>query len=155
MAACGSPAKAALAQHLLARAWDEARAGGTEPRPWSWADTHSVARLTVPNLGIDQLVLAGASGRVMAFGPGHHPGTAPPGASGNTVISGHRDTYFAFLADLRTGDRIALESADGKQRNFRVIDFGCIARLLSARLLAVVEARQWRHHTTGQLGAPP
>jgi sortase A len=114
------PAKAALAQHLMGRAWDEAQAGGTNARPWPWADTQPVARLTVPRLGIDHLVLAGASGRVMAFGPGHHPGTAPPGASGNTVISGHRDTHFSFLADLAPGDALTIEAADGRRREYRV-----------------------------------
>lgn len=122
------PAKAALAQHLIGQAWERAQAGGTDARPWPWtdarpwpwADTQPVARLTVPRLGIEQTVLAGASGRVLAFGPGHHSGTAAPGEVGNMVISGHRDTHFRFLATLEPGDRIAVEGTDGRRRDYAV-----------------------------------
>ncbi len=68
--------KAWLAQLLIARAWAEAGDAGAAPPPWPWADTRPVARLLVPELGIDQIVLAGASGRTLAFGPGHLDGTA-------------------------------------------------------------------------------
>jgi sortase A len=115
------PAKAALAQHLLGRAWERAKGGEAGARPWPWADTRPVARLAVPRLGVERLVLAGASGRVLAFGPGHHPGTAAPGSAGHTVVSGHRDTHFRFLADLRSGDRIEIEGADGRRRDYRVL----------------------------------
>ncbi len=114
------PAKAALAQHLIGQAWDRAQAGGTDARPWPWADTRPFARLTVLRLDIEQTVLAGASGRVLAFGPGHHSGTASPGEIGNMVISGHRDTHFRFLATLEPGDRIAVEGTDGRRRDYAV-----------------------------------
>ncbi len=52
-------AKAQLAQRLMLRAWSSSQGGGGDARPWPWADTHPVARLTVPRLGVDQLVLAG------------------------------------------------------------------------------------------------
>ena len=109
-----------LAQQLLGRAWDRAQAGAADVRPWPWADTRPVARLTVPRLGVERLVLAGASGRVLAFGPGHHSGTAAPGEPGNMVISGHRDTHFSFLADLRPGDAISVAGADGRRRDYAV-----------------------------------
>ena len=41
----------------------------------------------------------------MAFGPGHLSGTPLPGEAGNAVVSGHRDTHFAFLRGLREGTR--------------------------------------------------
>ena len=101
-------AKAALAQHLLAGAWARTRDGEARARPWPWADTWPLARLSVARLGVRRLVLAGASGRTLAFGPGHHAGTALPGAPGNAVISGHRDTHFRFLGELRPGDGILI-----------------------------------------------
>ena len=76
-------AKAALAQVLIKHAWDEALAGHKAMRPWPWADTYPVARLAVPALGVDEIVLAGASGRTLAFGPGHMDGTAAAGAPGS------------------------------------------------------------------------
>jgi len=113
-------AKGWLAQVLLHRAWQRARAGSSRPKPWPWADTWPVARLRVPSLGVDEIVLAGASGRTLAFGPGHVDGTAPPGRPGVCVLSGHRDTHFAFLEKLRAGAEIDLETADGRRTRFRV-----------------------------------
>jgi sortase A len=114
------PAKAWLAQLLIQRAWAAAIATGTAPPPWPWADTEPVARLVVPALGIDQIVLAHATGRSLAFGPGHLDGSPAPGAPGLSIVSGHRDTSFAFLADLEPGTRIELQRADGGWRAYRV-----------------------------------
>lgn len=113
--------KAALAQALIKRAWAGAQAGEAMP-PWPWADTTPVARLSMPELGIDQIVLAGASGRTLAFGPGHMDGTAAPGAPGLAVISAHRDTHFSFLRDVKSGQIIALTDRSGKRHLYRVTD---------------------------------
>ena len=121
-------AKAWLAQVLLSQAWaDTTQEGagkdeaGAEPRkPWPWADTGPVARLRVPDLGVDQIVLAGASGRTLAFGPGHLGQTAAPGDAGHSVISGHRDTHFAFLRDLAPAMKLQVQRPDGAWRNYRV-----------------------------------
>ncbi len=113
-------AKAWLAQVLLERAWSATLDGGARVRPWPWADTHPVARLKVPALGVDQIVLAGATGRTLAFGPAHLAGTAAPGAAGHTVLSGHRDTHFRFLEDLAPGTELRLQGRDGAWRGYRV-----------------------------------
>jgi sortase A len=102
-------AKARLAQHLLQYAWARTLAGERHVKPWPWADTWPVARLTVPAHGVDLIVLAGASGRTLAFGPGHAAGSAVPGTSGTAIVTGHRDTHFAFLARLRTGDTLVTQ----------------------------------------------
>ena len=113
-------AKAALAQVLLERAWAETRDGAPAARPWPWADTHPVGRLQVPDLQVDQIVLAGASGRTLAFGPALLDGTAAPGGPGHTVLSGHRDTHFRFLKDLLPGSELRLQGPDGKWQSYRV-----------------------------------
>lgn len=115
-------AKAGLAQVLLERAWQRERATGEPAKPWPWADTHAVARLRVPTRNADVLVLAGASGRTLAFGPGHLDGSALPGDAGNAVISAHRDTHFRFLRTVAAGDEIVVERARGSSRRFRVRD---------------------------------
>lgn len=112
-------AKAAVAQWLLHEAWQASLGDGRAHRPWPWADTHPVARLQVPHLAIDQIVLAGDSPRVLAFGPGWAEASAAPGRVGTLVVSGHRDTHFKWLRELRTGDEIAVESVTG-QRRYRV-----------------------------------
>lgn len=116
------PAKAAVAQVLLERAFARTIATGTPERPWPWADMTPEARLVVPRLGIEAIVLTGASGQAMAFGPGRMPNTAPLGARGTTVIAAHRDTSFRFLKALMPGDAIEAETANGKRYRFRVAE---------------------------------
>lgn len=108
------PAKAALAQQLLASSWESSKHDGSPHRPWPWADTHPVARIEQARLGISQVVLAGDSGRPLAFGPGWAESSARPGsATGTMVISGHRDSHFAWLRDLRSGDAVTVETLSG------------------------------------------
>jgi sortase A len=114
------PAKAWLAQFLIADAWQTAMAENRQVPPWPWADTAPVARLQAPALAVDQIVLAHATGRTLAFGPGHLDGSALPGDPGLSVISGHRDTSFAFLAELAAGAKIQLQKSDGAWLTFRV-----------------------------------
>lgn len=119
------PVKAQLAQALLEEAWDKALAGQPQPRPWPWADTWPVARLSLPAAdphGAPRplMVLAGASGRTLAFGPGHMAGSAAPGEVGNVVIAGHRDTHFRALRELAGGDVLELEDRWGGRRRYRV-----------------------------------
>ncbi len=113
-------AKAQLAQLLLARAWERRIDGAAEPKPWPWADTWPVALLRAPRLGKDYVVLAGASGRNMAFGPTHVGSTDVLGGASNAVVSGHRDTHFAFLEFLTPGDELVVDTPDSKRHRYRV-----------------------------------
>lgn len=128
--------KAWMAQVLLDRAWSQTLAGERNARPWPWADTRPVARLEVPRLGIDHIVLAGASGRVLAFGPGHMDGTASPGAPGNSVINGHRDTHFSFLDDLEAGDMVRVQTAASGMVDYQVTD----VRVVDSRTARLAES---------------
>jgi len=132
-------AKAIVAQMLIRQAWGAARDGEREARPWPWADTHPVARLIVRELGVDQFVLAHASGRTLAFGPAQVDGSAEPGRPGATVLTGHRDTHFAFLQRLRRGDLAEIELPNGAQHRYRVADLA-VVHADRARLSAEIEA---------------
>jgi sortase A len=112
-------AKAWTAQQLIASAWTQTLEGEHEVKPWPWADTWPIARLQVIDKDVDLYVLADASGRSLAFGPGYVNGTAAIG-EGNTVLAGHRDTHFAFLRNLELGDRIAIQTADGREWHFEL-----------------------------------
>lgn len=112
-------AKAALAQVLIAQAWSRTLAGEAHAKPWPWADTWPVAKLSVPRLGIDCYVLAGADGSALAFGPGHVAKTTLPGEQGNSVIGGHRDTHLAFLKNVKPGDALIVERPDGVRVSYR------------------------------------
>ncbi len=116
------PAKAVLAQHLLQRAWDRTNEGEQQVLPWAWADAWPLARLRDEHGEADLIVLAGASGTSLAFAPGHVDGSALPGAPGNTIIAGHRDTHFRFLRNTQLGDEFTLELPGGNARTYRVVD---------------------------------
>ena len=113
-------AKAWLAQGLLEASWAATLAGAEKVKPWPWADTWPLARLQAPGIGVERIVLAGASGQTLAFGPGHMDGTALPGAPGHSILSGHRDTHFRFLKDLAPGDALRVQGPDGAWRAYRV-----------------------------------
>jgi len=115
------PAKAWLAQELMQRAWTRTGLGEDRATPWPWADTWPVARLTARTAEIDLIVLAGGSGRTLAFGPGHLSASAMPGEVGNTVIAGHRDTHFRFLEHLRAGELLNVESNKGVRHLYQVV----------------------------------
>ncbi len=109
--------KADLAQYLIKRSWALTTPGDAH-KPWPWADTWPVARLSYETH--DLMVLAGAHGSSLAFGPGHVDGTADPGDSGVSVLAGHRDTHFEFLRHVSEGDRFELQTADARWHTYDV-----------------------------------
>jgi sortase A len=113
-------AKAGLAQWLLQRAWSRSLAGGVAAKPWPWADTWPVARLIVPSQNIDQIVLEGAYGRTLAFGPGHAESNGGMDNPGTSILTGHRDTHFRFLQRLKAGDEILFTTRNQRPHRFRV-----------------------------------
>ena len=120
-------AKAQLAQVLLKRAWARTVHGERDVKPWRWADTWPVARIEFPRQRQSYIVLAGASGRTMAFGPGHVDGTAMPEQIGNCAISAHRDSQFAVLRQVEIGDPIVLQTRDGGAIRYRVVSHHVIS----------------------------
>jgi sortase A len=129
--------KAYAAQALIEAAWERNQLGAPSARPWPWADTTPVARLTVlerdprsvsmpPQYAIPRgeplIVLEGSSGRNLAFGPTHDAASVLPGDAGNRVIAAHRDTHFRMLETLAPGDRLRIERVDGRVAFFAVTD---------------------------------
>jgi sortase A len=123
-------AKAQLAQELILDAWEKGVANHQPIKPWSWADTWPVARLMVPRLDIDQIILAGDNGRALAFGPGHRFGSALPGEEGNSLISGHRDTHFSFLKELRVDDTVLVQDQTGAVHQYVINAYEVIDELM-------------------------
>ena len=105
------PAKAGLGQLLLQRHWQQVLAGKPASSPWPGADMQAVARLEVPGMGIEQLILAGQQGAQLAWAPGL-VSAAGAGIS-DTVISAHRDSHFSFLKNLAQGELIKLQTSEG------------------------------------------
>jgi len=120
-------AKARLAQVLLERAFDKSVATDEVVKPWSWADTWPVARIEVKRIGASAIVLEGASGQALAFGPGHILQTVDAGERGIAVYAAHRDTHFRFLRNVAIGDVIDVTRRDGKHFRYRA-DSSAIVR---------------------------
>ena len=110
-------AKAEFAQYLIANAWHKNLQSDEQHKPWPWADTYPVAELTIKDKS--WYVLAGASGRNLAFAPSHVSSTPEPGEIGNSVIVGHRDTQFKSLKKIQKGDLIEVKTKS-KRQQFKV-----------------------------------
>ena len=108
--------KAQVGQMLLSRAWAKTLEDGKDHKPWPWADHWPVARLISEEHNIDQIVLAADSGSVLAFAPGMNLQAAKPGEGGTVVISGHRDTHFRFLKNIKPEAELTLQTKGGFHR---------------------------------------
>lgn len=109
-----------LAQGLLHTAWVRTQASGQHIKPWPWANTWPLARLTVPRLKVEQIVLSRASEGISAFALKHSDSSVLPGELGNSVLNVHRDTYFGFLKALKPGDTLVLESIRSGRWHYQV-----------------------------------
>lgn len=76
-----------------------------------------IGRLEIPKLGINSGLLSGIDMPTLNRGPGHWPGTARPGQSGNVVVAGHRTSHggiFRNINSLGAGDQIIFDTANGR-----------------------------------------
>jgi sortase A len=112
-------AKAEVAGVLIRRAWQETARQGEPRAPWPWADTHPVARLRIPRLNYDEIVLEGATPRTLAFGPARLFSGAALGEPGNLELAGHRTSWFEPLEGLALGDTIEVEWYDARHSRLR------------------------------------
>jgi len=96
-----------LAQKRLATRWEQEQQKHTQS-PEAAADD-SMIRLVIPRIELTSFVMEGTNHRSLLLGPGHMAHTPQPGDSGNSVISGHRDTFFRHIHELEKGDQIYVE----------------------------------------------
>ena len=116
----GRYALGAVAQDEARRTWAEANAhlalGAAQTRAHrdrgigAIVNGAPVARLVVPKIGLDEIVLEGVDDNAMNGGPGHFPGSSFPGDAGNAIISAHRDRHFRHFDDLAIGDTVHTQS---------------------------------------------
>ncbi len=81
------------------------------------ADGDAIARLEIPVIGVDAIVVAGVAKSDLKKGPGHYPDTPLPGQLGNAAIAGHRTTYgqpFYDVDQLQVGDEIVATTQAGR-----------------------------------------
>jgi sortase A len=73
-----------------------------------------VAKLAIPRLGLESMVVEGVDAKDLRRGPGHIPGTPLPGEGGNVGIAGHRDGFFRPLRAIRKDDLIQVTTSRGE-----------------------------------------
>lgn len=113
--------KAYVATFLIDDAWQHTKESRAIHKPWSWADTWPVAKIEIPAVGLNEIVLSGDSGATLAFGPGLSNAGAQLDDEGIKLISGHRDTHFSKLKNVNVDDEIRIETKNGDRR-YKVVD---------------------------------
>ena len=78
-----------------------------------------LTRLSIPSISFDAVVVEGTSHHALLLGPGHMQDTPAPGETGNSVISGHRDTFFRHIHELQKGDQIVVQR-NGRKFHYEV-----------------------------------
>ena len=81
------------------------------------AEGDPIARIEMPRIGVDKIVVAGVEKTDLKKGPGHYPETPMPGQLGNAAIAGHRTTFgqpFFDVDKLDNGDEIILTTLTGR-----------------------------------------
>jgi sortase A len=85
-------------------------------------------RISIPDIGLDAVVVQGLDEQALARGPGHDPSSSLPG-SGNCVIAGHRNVYgswFYRIDELWAGSLITLRTPQATY-NYQVLTVQTVA----------------------------
>jgi sortase A len=92
-------------------------------------DGDAIARLRVPRLGVNLVVVNGTNTGDLRRGPGRHLETFMPGEGKLVYVAGHRTTYGAPFSDidqLEAGDSISVElpygSVEYRVTSHRIVD---------------------------------
>lgn len=109
-------------QRSLEAEWErQAKSAAISRQTTGQASSQALTRMLIPKINLDAIVLEGASRKQLSLGPGHITNTALPGETGNSVITGHRDTFFRHIFELGKGDEIDVQR-NGQVYRYRVTD---------------------------------
>ena len=73
-----------------------------------------IGKLIIPKLQAVLPVIEGTDPEELKRGAGHYSGSVLPGEDDNSVISGHRDTVFRKVGQLKKGDALIVTTSAGK-----------------------------------------
>lgn len=109
-------------QNQLEQQWDTSSLGeqvGTAsasglvapPKP---LPGNAIARIAIPSLKQDWIVVEGTAPKDIVTAPGHYSFSAMPGQKGNFAVAGHREIgLFWDLDKVKHGDKIIVETRKG------------------------------------------
>ncbi|HUS20350.1 MAG TPA: class D sortase [Terriglobales bacterium] len=104
-------------QKRLTQEWEQQNAPA---KPGETRVAHDgLTRVEIPRISLDAIVVEGASRKQLKLGPGRITTSARPGEVGNSVITGHRDTFFRHIYELSKGDDILIRR-NGEVFRYRV-----------------------------------
>lgn len=82
------------------------------------ADGAPVAELSIPSIGVREIIVEGTDSGTLRAGPGHRRDTVLPGQAGVSVIMARAAAYggpFSRLQELAPGDRFGIVTGQGQQ----------------------------------------
>lgn len=104
-------------QHLLYGEFRQQLAAATAPTGPVVAPGAPVALVTVPHLGLSQVVVEGTASGDLLAGPGHRRDTVLPGQRGVSLVYGRSSSYgapFRRLTTLEKGDQVVVQTAQAR-----------------------------------------
>lgn len=81
----------------------------------------TVGLLKIPAIESELAIVEGTDPEELEKGVGHYKGSYFPEQNGQIVLSGHRDTVFKQLGELKLGDELQVEIAYGKF-SYKIVD---------------------------------
>ena len=112
----GAYAWMSVEQHRLTADVKMPMSSGFPANGGQTATDHGITMLRIPKIHLDAAVLEGTDRKTLLLAPGHLKKTALPGESGNSVIAGHRDTFFRHVYELNPGDEILVQRGGREYR---------------------------------------
>jgi sortase A len=100
--------------------------GASTPGPPAAATTGLIGRIEIPRLALSAVVIEGDDSKTLRRAVGHITGTPLPGQTGNVALTGHRDTFFRPLRNVRPNDIIVVTTLQGEYR-YRVVSTKVVA----------------------------
>ncbi|HEY2421426.1 MAG TPA: class D sortase, partial [Neobacillus sp.] len=83
----------------------------SQSNPPGFGDT--IGLLQIPKINSELAIVEGTDPNDLKKGVGHYKGSYFPGEKGQIVLSGHRDTVFRHLGELKIGDDLKVEMPNG------------------------------------------
>jgi len=96
------------------------------PYPSAVGPRGLIGRIEIPRLGLSAVVIEGDDARTLRRAIGHMPGTPMPGHAGNIALTGHRDTFFRPLRNIREDDIVVVTTLQGEYR-YRVVSTSVVS----------------------------
>ncbi|MFA6308181.1 MAG: class D sortase [Clostridia bacterium] len=73
----------------------------------------NIGSLIIPKLSLKFPIIQGTGEPELALGVGHFIKSALPGENDNCVLSGHRNTVFARLGEIKKGSQLIIQTSSG------------------------------------------